>query len=108
MTLSEEDLAAAVAEHANGATIRLRVVPRAPQTRWAGRHGDAVRIKVHAPPVEGAANEAVLRFVAAEAGVPTREVHLLSGERSRTKVVLVRGRTAAELRRALTAQPPHH
>jgi uncharacterized protein len=101
--LSAEDVALAVADRDDGATIALRVVPRAPRTELAGRHGRALKLKVHAPPVEGAANDAIRRFLADLAGVRPGDVELLQGERSRDKVVLVRGVQAHDLIADLTA-----
>jgi uncharacterized protein len=95
--LTPADVEAAVRDHPEGATVALRVVPRAPRTELAGRHGRSLKLKVHAPPVEGAANEVVRRFVADLADVRPADVELLQGERSRDKIVLVRGVTAAAL-----------
>ena len=91
----------AVRTHEDGATVALRVVPRAPRTEIVGRHGDRIRLKVAAPPVEGAANEAVAVFLAERCGVRAADVQVLVGERSRDKVVLVRGVPAEVLARAL-------
>jgi uncharacterized protein len=100
--LSRADVEVAVRDHADGASVALRVVPRAPRTELAGRHGRTLKLKVHAPPVEGAANDAVRRFLADRLGVRASEVELLQGERSRDKVVLVRGITGGALTSALT------
>lgn len=81
----------AVRAHEDGATVALRVVPRAPRTEVVGRHGDRIKLKVAAPPVDGAANEAVAAFLADRCGVRPGDVEVLTGERSRDKVVLVRG-----------------
>jgi uncharacterized protein len=101
--LSRDDVALAVAEREAGATVALRVVPRAPRTEIAGRHGRALKLKVHAPPVDGAANEVIRRYLADRAGVRPSDVELLQGERSRDKVVLVRGVRADELVASLVA-----
>lgn len=95
------DVSAAVADHPEGATVRLRVVPRAPQTALVGRYGNALKLKVHAAPVGGAANAEVRRYLAERCRVRTAEVTLLRGERSRDKVALVRGRSAGEVGGAL-------
>lgn len=103
MTAIEDDpLAAAIRTHGPDTTVALRVVPRAPRTELAGRHGDRLKLKVKAPPVEGAANAAVLRFVAERCGVRAGDVELLHGVRSRDKVVLIRGVPAAAVRDALS------
>ena len=80
-------------------TFAVRVVPRASRSAVAGEHGGALRVRVAAPPVEGAANEELARLLAEEFGVPTRAVEVLSGHASKTKVVRVRGATAAQLLR---------
>lgn len=97
-------LEVAVREHPDGATVTLRVVPRAPRTILAGRHGDALKLKVHAPPVDGAANDAVRRYLAERCDVRPSAVELLQGDRSRDKVVLIRGGDVAAVRRALAAR----
>jgi uncharacterized protein len=98
---SRADVELAVRAHERGASVTLRVVPRAPRTELAGRYGRALKLKVHAPPVEGAANEAVRRYVAERVGVRIGEVELLQGERSRDKVVLVHGVSTDSLAAAL-------
>ncbi len=90
-----------VGDHPDGATLRLRVVPRAPRTTFSGTYGDAVKVKVAAPPSEGAANAELRRFLASLLSVRVADVDLLMGQRGRDKVVLVRGIDAATLRAAL-------
>lgn len=72
-------------------TLTLHVQPGAKRTEVAGLHGDALKIRLAAPPVEGRANEALLKFVAASFGVPLRQVELKQGGQSRHKVVAVMG-----------------
>lgn len=76
-------------EVAGGTRIRLKVLPRASHTEVAGIHGDLVRIRLAAIPVDGAANQELLRYLAERLAVPTSAVHLVSGQTSRTKVVMV-------------------
>jgi uncharacterized protein (TIGR00251 family) len=76
-------------------------VPRAKRTEVAGRHGDAIRIRLAAPPVDGAANEALLRFLAERLGVPRRAVALAAGAAARRKTVTVTGVTREAAERAL-------
>lgn len=68
-------------------TLILHVQPGAKQTTIAGLHGDALKIRLAAPPIEGRANEALLRFVANTFKVPLRNVMLKQGEQSRHKRV---------------------
>ena len=80
-------------------TFPVRVVPRASKSAVAGEHDGALRVRVTAPPVEGAANEELSRLLAKEFGVPARDVEITSGHASKTKVVRVRGATAERLLR---------
>jgi len=84
----------------------VRVQPRSSRAGVDGVHGDALRVRVNAPPVEGAANEAVVEVLAKALGVAKRAVTIVSGATSRSKVVEVRGVTAAGVRVALQ-QPKH-
>lgn len=72
--------------------------PRASRTELAGRHGDALKLRVAAPPVEGAANEAVIRFLAERLEVPRAAVRLEAGAAGRSKVVAVAGITVEAAR----------
>ncbi len=72
-----------------GSEITLHVQPGAARSELAGLHGDALKLRISARPVEGAANAAVLEFVAIWLDVPRREVKLLRGDKSRRKVVWV-------------------
>jgi hypothetical protein len=74
-------------------TVTLHVQPGAKRTEIVGLHGDALKIKLAAPPVEGKANEALLRYIAERFGVPLRNVELKQGGQSRHKVVAVSGST---------------
>lgn len=77
----------------------VRVVPRASKSALAGEHDGALKVRVAAPPVEGAANEELVRFLAREFGVPARDVEIKSGHASKSKVVRVRGATMQQLLR---------
>jgi hypothetical protein len=100
--VSRDDVTVATAPHPEGTTIRLRIIPRARHTSITGRHGEALKLRVTAPPVDGSANAAVARFLAERCGVRASEVEILAGERSREKVVLVRGVTVATVVHALS------
>lgn len=72
-------------------TLTLHIQPGAKKTECAGRHGDALKIRLAAPPVDGKANEALLRFLADTLGLPRSAVTLKSGQSSRRKVVELTG-----------------
>jgi uncharacterized protein (TIGR00251 family) len=71
--------------------LRLRIQPRASREEVAGVAGDAIKLRLTAPPVDGAANEALVRFLAARLEVPRSAVELVSGRSGRTKLVAVTG-----------------
>lgn len=84
-----------------GVRIRLHVQPRASRTEAAGLHGGALKIRLAAPPVDGAANEALVRWLAEELGVPRSAVALTAGLSSRAKTVEVTGARVADVRARL-------
>jgi uncharacterized protein len=77
--------------------IAVYVQPRAKRTEIAGHHGPALKIRVAAPPVEQAANEALLTFVATTLGVRRGNVRLVAGATSRRKVLEIDGITAEQI-----------
>jgi uncharacterized protein len=83
--------------------IKIYVQPRASKTVVVGMHGDSIRIRLAAPPVDNAANEALVAFVATRLGVGKRCVRVVSGQASRRKVVEIDGVTAAAAAAALLA-----
>jgi uncharacterized protein len=70
-------------------TLTLHVQPGAKRSEIAGLYGDALKIRLATPPIEGRANEALLKFIAKLFDVPLRQVELKRGEQSRHKVILV-------------------
>ena len=72
-------------------TLTLHVQPGAKRTDVAGLHGEALKIRLAAPPIEGRANEALLRFIAESFGVTLRQVELKQGGQSRHKIVAITG-----------------
>ena len=79
------------------ATVSVRVVPRASREGVAGFEGGVVRIRLNAPPVEGQANEALVRFLSKALGVPKSRIALVAGGKGRNKIVRVDGITREEL-----------
>ena len=77
------------AEAPGRVVLELHVQPGAKRTEFAGRHGERLKVRLAAPPVEGRANEALIEFLAAEYGVPKRNVTIESGLSSRQKRVSI-------------------
>ncbi len=90
-----------VKSHPDGATIRVRIIPRSSENTIAGTRGEGVAVKVTAPPVEGRANKSLLKFLAKTLGVPPTSLSILKGESSRDKLVLAADLTADEVRMKL-------
>ena len=86
-------------EEAGALVFAVRVVPRASKTAAAGEHDGALNVRVAAPPVEGAANEELTRFLAKRLGVPRGAVEIVGGHASKTKVVRATGARAEDLLR---------
>ncbi len=80
-----------------GVTLAVRVTPRARKNEIVGITGEALKVKLAAPPVEGAANAALCAFLAEQLGVRKSAVTLVAGQTSRHKVVRVEGVTADEV-----------
>lgn len=88
-------------EEAGAVTFQVKVAPRAARERVLGVQAGALKVALTAPPVDGAANQALLQFVAHLLGVPVRDVSLLHGERARIKTLRVSGMDAASVRAVL-------
>jgi len=88
-----------------GAVLAVKVQPRASSNELCPPQGDELKVKVTAPPVDSAANEALVRFLAECLGCPRNRVELLRGHTSRHKTLKLHGFSPAEAA-ALLAQPP--
>ena len=84
------------------ARLTVKVHPRAKRSAIAGRLGDAWKLSLAAPPVDGKANEECVRFFAEFAGVPRSRVRIVMGLTSRTKVVEIEGVPQEDLERRLS------
>jgi uncharacterized protein (TIGR00251 family) len=82
-------------------TLAIKAIPNAPRSAVVGWLGDALKVKVHAPALDGRANDALCEFLADELGLPTRAVTLVHGDKSRQKLVRIAGLTPAEVRTRL-------
>ena len=78
-------------------SFKVRVVPRASRSLITGEHDGALRVRVQAPPVEGAANEELMRTLARAFNVPSRAVEIISGQTAKLKRVRVNGAQRAQL-----------
>jgi hypothetical protein len=78
-------------------TLTLHIQPGAKKTEVAGQHGDALKIRLAAPPVDGKANEALVKFIAETLGIARSEVSIKSGHTSRRKVVEIDNPTRLEV-----------
>ena len=87
-----------VTERGDGVRFFVRVQPRASQSGVDSVIGDALKVRVHAPPVDGAANDAVIAALAEALDLSKRAITIVSGESSRSKIVDVAGLSAAEFR----------
>ena len=87
------------------AELLVHVQPRANRSEVAGRHGDAIKVRICAPPVDGAANEELTRFIARRARVPKRAVSILSGVTGRRKRIAIEGISKEELLALLQVDP---
>ena len=85
----------------NGIRLTVHIQPRAARNEVVGPHGDGLKIKIAAPPVEGAANEELVRFLARLMDRPRSAVKLISGAGSRRKTLEIVGLEVAEARRRL-------
>ena len=90
-----------VRDVAGGATLRVRVSPRAPRDEMAGERNGALVVRLTAPPVEGQANAALVRFLARHLGIAPSAVSVTQGAKTRDKVLLVAGARADDLRAGL-------
>jgi len=94
-------VAFAVRDTAQGAQFALRVQPRSSRNAIVGLVGDAVKLAITAPPVDGKANQAAIDFLAELFRVPKSSVTIVSGETGRNKLIAVRGLSAEKVRKAL-------
>jgi uncharacterized protein (TIGR00251 family) len=83
-------------------TLELKVIPNAPRNEVVGWLGTALKLKIHAPALEGRANDELLDFLAETLGLPRRSVTLVRGDKSRQKVVRIAGLDAAAVRAQLS------
>lgn len=84
--------------------LKLRIVPNARRSEVVGEHGDAIKVKVQAPPVDGKANEALRDFLAEQLQISARSIDIVGGEKSRDKTVAITGLDLTTARQRLLKQ----
>jgi uncharacterized protein (TIGR00251 family) len=92
-----------IRETSKGVLLPVRAMPRASKNEIQGLHGDALKVRLQAPPVEGKANQALIRFLSDALNIPRAQLSIASGETGRNKAVLVTGITKQQLVERLTA-----
>jgi uncharacterized protein (TIGR00251 family) len=90
---------------ADSVTLEVRVAPRASRASIIGIHAGALKVSLTAPPVDGAANAALIELLADQLGVAKRSIEITRGERAKHKTVRVRGVTAEQVRALVPENP---
>lgn len=86
-----------ITETGEGVQFSLKIQPRAAKNEISGLQGEALKVRLTAPPVDGEANEACIRFLAQWLGVAKNAVEIITGHTGRNKIILVRGISKDEL-----------
>lgn len=100
--MHERDIKFKITNAKGGAAFPVRVVPRASKNEISGRYKEAIKIRLTAPPVEGAANEALIAFLSEVLGVGKSQIEIISGHASRDKIVCVVGLPPREVEAQLS------
>ncbi len=90
-----------VNENSAGVSFAIKVHPRAKKNAITGEIGDALKLSLTAPPIEGRANEACIQFFAKVLNVPRSSISIAAGQNSRNKLIRVSGLTAQQIRERL-------
>lgn len=99
---NNQNVPQAISDYPGGVTIKIYVASRSSANSVVGAHNGEIKVSLTAPPVDGAANKALVEFIAKRLGVPKSGVSLVSGETSRHKVVRVDGMDALKASEKLT------
>ncbi len=94
-----------IREQPGGVTLTVRVTPRSSRNKVDGVVGDALKVRLNAPPVEGKANEALVEFLSDTLGIPRRAIQLEAGAQARIKRVRISGLDAAAVGQRLAPGP---
>lgn len=85
--------------------MRIRVIPRASRTEVQEIHGDELKIRLNAPPVDGKANQSLIKFLSKKLRIPKGAIELLSGDTSRSKRLAISGLNSQEIAEMLGVEP---
>jgi uncharacterized protein (TIGR00251 family) len=85
----------------NGVLVQIHIQPNAKKSEISGLHGESLKIRIHSPPVDGEANEALLKFLSQTIGTALHNITLLRGQKSRQKQVLIKEKSFTEIAAAL-------
>jgi uncharacterized protein (TIGR00251 family) len=94
-------ISSCIKERSGNVELRIHCQPRASKTEIVGLHGESLKVRLAAPPVEGEANAELCQFLAQYFGALRQEVQILSGKGARQKRVLIKGKTAQEVQDCL-------
>ena len=92
--------------HTTRCKLAIKAIPNAPRNAVVGWLGDAVKVKFHAPALEGRANDELCRFIAFSLGLPRSAVTTVLGDKSRQKLLLIDGLSLDEVRTRLQEVSP--
>ncbi len=86
-----------VSETEHGVVFNVRLIPRASKSELVGVQGDALKIRITAPPVEGAANKECIKFLSDVLGIKKSQIKIIAGHRSKNKKVSISGISRKEI-----------
>lgn len=95
-------------ESSNGIVFKVQVVPRASRSEIVGAHNGALRVRIARPPVDGAANEELVRLLARSLRVPRSAVEITAGHSAKLKTVRVAGLESSAIENLFVSQGPKH
>lgn len=87
----------AILQKGNGVLLKLHIQPGAKRTEFVGLHGEAYKLRIHAPPVDGKANKMIQTFLSDFFGIAKSSVQIISGETGRLKTVYLEGISQAQV-----------
>jgi uncharacterized protein (TIGR00251 family) len=93
-----------ISESNGSISFSVRVIPRSSKTEIVGEHGGALKIKLKAPPVDGAANDELIRFLSKTFATPRSNIEIVSGQNSRTKRIQITNNDKSQIASILRAK----